>query len=84
MVPSLVKKGVYYVSTLESIQSNIYHTLKGLMAKGCPPSWWVGRFNDTLRREGYKYKWIGVDSIVLHQIRYHNNQFKYTSVDVAV
>ena len=69
VVPSLVKKCVYYASNISSIQENILYTLKELVAKDYPRSWWVGRFNNSLRREGYTYRWVGVDSIVLTHTR---------------
>ena len=65
LVPGLVKKCVFYASTLEIMSNNVTYVALELREKGYPSAWWRGRFLNTLRLEGFKANPIHGDSLAL-------------------
>ena len=53
LVPSLVKKCVYYATNLEIMRDNVTYVMRELRKKEYPLAWWRRRFFQTLRLEGY-------------------------------
>ena len=72
LVPSLVKKCVYYATNLEIMLDNIIYVMRELTKKEYPLAWWRRRFFHSLRLEGYNLE--GSKEGDMNLIPYKNNR----------